>query len=126
MKLLLLPLTFAFSALLAVAPVYASTHPEGSISFLNASTSVISAKINGHSGFKLAANQTKQVKYSLVSRACSASPEACTAHFYADNKPIGSAVLNTKTGKLLQMRISISVKASSGANKVLRQVLIKG
>lgn len=125
MKMLLIPLFLG--AVIAFTPAYAGNmHPEGSIHFYNASSSVISAKINGHSGFKLRANQSKQVNYSLVSMACSASPEACTAHFYADNIPVGSATLNVKTGKLLRMQITLPVNAKSGDNKVLRQVVIRG
>jgi hypothetical protein len=103
-------------------PVLAA--PTGDITFHNASGKNITAQVSTFGKFNLAANEQKNVKYSTLAQACSSNPTQCTAHFYVDDAPAGTATINAETGKLVNMNLRMKVQTSK-SQQVLRSVTIQ-
>lgn len=99
--------------------------PVGDIQFHNASNKNISAQVSTFGKFQLAANEHKTVSYNALSQACSANLTKCTAKFYIEDKPAGTATINVITGKLVSMRLLMKVHTSKGPQQVLRSVVLQ-
>lgn len=112
-----------FFSLIGSGLIYAGEYPQGEISFHNASNKNITAQVSTFGKFHLAANEQKTVSYSTLAQACSPNPTQCTAQFYVNNTPVGIAIINVKTGKLMSMKLSIKVHTVK-EQKVLRSVVI--
>lgn len=104
----------------------ATEYPDGEITIYNASNNTVTAQVSSSSfgKFTLAAKEQKNVSYSSLVQVCSSSPTACTAYFYVNNAPAGSATINAVNGKLVSQNLSIPVSIAKN-NKVLRRVIIK-
>lgn len=103
----------------------AVAEPAGDINFHNASNKNISATVSNSGKFNLAANEYKNVPYSTLTQACSANLTNCTAQFYVDNQPAGTATINVVTGKLVSMNLQMKVHTSKGPQQVLRGVVLQ-
>lgn len=111
------------SFLLFSHSVLAENLPDGSINFYNASNKNVTAQVSSVGKFNIAANESKSVSYSTLAEVC---PETnCTAHFYVDNTPAGTATINVSTGKLISTKlVNLKVHTAQSA-QVLRSVVIK-
>lgn len=98
--------------------------PPGNLVIHNASDKTISAQVSNYGKFDIAANEQKSVAYSTLEYACSATPTHCTARFYVDNRPAGSAMINAVTGKLVYVKLGMKVRTAK-SNQVLRSVVIQ-
>src|SRR5205085_1059304 len=98
-------------------------YPPGEISFHNATNKNITAQVSTFGKFQLTANQQKTVSYSTLAQACSPNPTQCTAQFYVDNTPVGTAVINVKTGRLMSMKLPMKVHTVK-EQQILRSVVI--
>ncbi len=90
----------------------------------NASNNTITAAISSFGKFNIAANQQKNVSYSTLEQVCSANPAHCTAQFYVNSQPAGSATINTVTGQLVNMSLTMKVHTAKSQH-VLRSVVIQ-
>lgn len=102
----------------------AAEHPTGDIVIYNTSSKNITAEVGGFGKFDLAANGQQSVPYDSLAEACSNNPTHCTAQFYVENTPVGFATINTSTGKLVSMKLSMKVRTSQD-QQVLRSVTIQ-
>lgn len=102
----------------------ATEHPEGDIIFYNASNHNVTAQISTFGKVTLATNEKRNIAYSSLSQVCYANPTNCKADFYVDNTPAGSATINVKTGKVVDMKLAIKVHTVKGDKNVLRSVVI--
>lgn len=103
--------------------VFANDLPDGNINFHNASNKNVTAQVSSVGKFNIAANESKSVSYSTLAQVC---PQTnCTAHFYVDNTPAGTATINISTGKLVSSNlVNLKVHTAQSA-QVLRTVVIK-
>lgn len=124
MKKLSILLAIFCSVFLFQTRVLASDHPEGIITFYNASDNEVTAKVSAVGKFTLAANERKDVSYSTLSYACSDNPTSCRAQFYVNDQPAGSATIDVTAGKVVNMNLSMKVKTQKQEN-VLRTVVIQ-
>ncbi len=111
------------SSLIGSSFVFAGEYPEGQISIHNGTNKNITAQVSGFVGkFQLNANAERTVSYSALAQVCSPNPTQCTAYFYVDNTPVGTAVINVKTGKLMKMKLPIMNVHTTKEQQVLRSV----
>ena len=125
MKSLFLAIAVTFCVLPTL--VLASDYPLGDLLIYNASNKTVTAQISdgAFSKVNISAKEQKNVSYSTLSKVCSSTPTRCTAQFYVDDVPAGSATINTITGKLVHLNL-VKVKAiTSESQHVLRSVVIK-
>lgn len=122
MKKLILGVCFTF--VLLISQINAFAAPAGDIVLTNASNKTVTAQVISYGSFNLAANEHRNIPYSSLEQICSSNPTDCTARFYVDNKPIGSATINTVTGKLKNVNLSMKVRTGKSQN-ILRTVTIK-
>lgn len=101
----------------------AANFPAGNISIHNASNKNVTAKVSAFGQFNLSANERKSVPYSTLAQVCSDHLTRCTAQFYVDNKPVGMAIIDVTTGKLISKQLTIKVHTIN-EQKVLRSVVI--
>lgn len=109
---------------LGTCAAFADTYPQGDITFHNASQKVITAEITSIGKVNLPANKDYNVSYKSLNKICSTSPKSCTAQFYVNDMPAGSATINAVTGKLVAMKLQREVATTKEQN-VLRRVVIK-
>jgi hypothetical protein len=98
--------------------------PDGAIMLHNASANTITAQVSTFGKFSLAANEYKNVAYQLLAQACSPNLSRCTAQFYVNNKPVGTATINVMTGKLIHMALAIKVRVAKD-QQILRSIVIQ-
>ena len=104
--------------------VFAADYPQGGLSFHNATGKTVTAQISTIGKVNIAANEQKTVSYSTLAQVCP-SQTKCTANFYVDNTPVGTATLNVVTGKLISMNLN-NMKVHTGqSHQVLRSVVIQ-
>jgi len=115
------------SSLFILGQTVGFAYPDGDITFYNASGNNVTAQVSSSSygKFTLASNQSRSIAYSSLSAACSASPTRCRANFYVNDAPAGYATLNTVTGKVVSVNLSMKVRTARGDQNVLRAVVIK-
>lgn len=100
-------------------------HPDGNIMFYNASNKTITAQVSSFGKVNISAKEGKAIKYSSLSQLCSGHAKTCTAQFYVDNTPAGSATINVETGRLVEMNLLLKVRTTKGPQQVLRSVVIQ-
>ena len=88
------------------------------ITFYNASDSDVTAQVSPFAKFTLGSNERRNVAYSTLRQACSANPSYCIARFYVNNASVGSATINSITGKLVNMNLALKVNVSKTKNMV--------
>lgn len=98
--------------------------PEGDLVIHNSSDKTVTAQVSTFGKFNIDANDQKNVSYSTLERVCSPAPNNCIAHFYVDDKHVGSARIDATTGKLITMHLNMKVHTAK-SNQVLRQVVIQ-
>ncbi len=103
--------------------VFAGDYPQGEITIHNATNKNITAEVSSSGKFKLTPNAQKSVSYSTLAQVCSPNPTQCRAQFYVNDAPVGSAVINVKTGKLMSVNIPMKVRTVK-EQQVLRSVVI--
>jgi hypothetical protein len=97
--------------------------PEGDLIIHNSSENKVTAQVSTFGKFNIEANAQKNVAYRSLELACSPNPTQCTAQFYINDKPAGSAVINASTGKLIAMNLQMKVHTTQN-QRVLRSVVI--
>lgn len=116
--------SFILSSILFSQISLAAERPAGDITFYNASQKNVTAKVSHFGQFTLEKNESKSVSYSTLAQICSGNTTKCTAYFYVNNAPVGSATINAETGKLTHMNLAMKVKTVKN-QQILRSVIIK-
>ena len=124
MKALFLTSAAIFALCMLKISLAANYSPVQFITFYNASVNNITAQIGSFTKFTLAAYEKKIVAYSTLRQACSDNPTHCKAYFYVNNVPAGSAIIDTISGKILNMNLSFKVRTLHFQN-MLHSVTIK-
>lgn len=118
----------AFCSLLLMGTphlAWAAEHPEGNITFYNASNKTITAQVSSFGKVNISAKEGKVIKYSSLSQLCSGHAKACTAEFYVNNSPAGTATINVETGRIVKINLMMKVRTTEGPQQVLRRVVIQ-
>ena len=100
-------------------------YPAGDIKFYNASNKTITAQVSSFGKIDISAKEQKSIKYSSLSEVCSGHVKSCTAEFYVDNSPAGSATINVETGKVVRANLSMKVHMTKGPQQELRAIVIQ-
>lgn len=117
---------FAFLLMTLTTISWAASYPEGTLSIHNSSAKKITAQVSSFGKFNLASNESREVSYSTLSSVCASTPTQCRTQFFIDDAPVGTAVINVTTGKLISMKLhALKVKIVKGAEEVIRTVVIK-
>ncbi len=100
-------------------------HPGGDIRFYNASNKTVTAQVSTFGKINLSPKEQKTIKYSSLVQVCSGHTNTCTAKFYVNDNPAGSATINVETGRLVNMKLLMKVQTTNGSQQVLRSVVIE-
>lgn len=119
-----LPYNILICSLSSSLAFAANPYPDGIITFYNASPNTITAQVN-QSNFILLPKQSRDMQYADLSKACSPNIARCKASFLKNNIYSGFATINTVSGVLVNLKLSLKIFISKDKKNIVRHVSIE-